>query len=123
MDGLSFLRKDKSRDTTWISQLCTKTLKTLPTSVGLPAGKVEVTEMMELQESSINDLCQMRTLYDLRDHYFGVRVESFYWDLEFCVEWKPHVIVCEDQYDDEYGDSEERDGPGTFVIEGGSGAV
>lgn len=62
----------------------------------------------------------MPALYDLSDHDLCVRAESFYRDMECCVECKPHVFVRADEYDGEYGASGERDGTGTFHLEEGS---
>lgn len=76
------------------------------TSIWLPAGEVEVSKRRELQESRINDLCQMQAVYDLCDHVFCVLVESLHQELESCVKWKLHVIVCKDECVDEYGGSE-----------------
>lgn len=49
------------------------------------------------------NLCRMLTVYDFCDHVFCLEVESFYWDLECCVEWEPHLLVREYGYNDEYG--------------------
>lgn len=45
------------------------------------------------------------------------------WNLECFVQWKPYVIVRKDEYDDEYGGSEEQDGTVNFDLKGGSKVV
>lgn len=115
-----FSRKNRSVELGAFLNYAPDLWNTPPTATRQPDGKIEVTKRMGLQESRINHLCRMQALYKLLDHVFRTWVESFHGDLECCIERKPHVVVRGDEYDDNYGVSEDWDGTGTLDLEGGS---
>lgn len=120
MNCPSFFKKQVNRDARGFFKCLANFLKIPPTSIRVPAEKVEMMKGKDSQWIRINDLCWMLALYSIDEHVFHLRADSFHWDLERCVVWKPHVIAREDEYVDNSCGSKKQKHSGTFDFKGSS---